>query len=213
MKRFKKRSSDFSFLFFALVVLVAGSTFAPRAAQAQGEASAMQYEQASDLTQGFFVGAHLAGHRVAYEDAHRENGIGGGIEVGYGLNEYVGVFLAFEGAELGSAESRNTRYSSGYFDIGIEGTLPTGSAAVPFARVAYSGASATVGTTEYDFAFSLDGFTAEGGARYFVSESLALTGSVTYLSGTYDALGPPGAEGEQNFDNLRLGVGAVFYPF
>ena len=213
MKPFKKRFSDFSVLFSAFVVLVAGSTFAPQAAQAQGEAAAMQNEQASALTQGFFVGAHVAGHRVAYEDAHRENGIGGGVEVGYGINRYVGVFFALEGAELGSAESRNTRYSSGYFDIGIEGTLPTGSAAVPFARVAYSGGSATLGATEYDFAFSLSGFTAEGGARYFVSESLALTGSVTYLSGTYDSLGAPGAEGEQDFENLRLGIGAVFYPF
>ena len=173
----------------------------------------MQYEQASGLTQGFFVGAHVAGHRVAYENTHHENGIGGSVEVGYGLNEYVGAFLAFEGAELGYAENRSTRYAAVYLEAGIEGTLPTGSPAVPFVRAFYSEAGGTLGAAKRDFTFSLNGYAAEGGVRYFLSESFAFTGSITYLSGTYDSLGAPGAEGEQNFDNLRLGVGAVFYPF
>jgi hypothetical protein len=173
-----KRSTSGSFLLAALAAFVV-------AAPAHGQRS---------TTRGLNVGVHLSGASLKVEDGDaRDDGAGGGIHVGYGINRTIMILLQLDGhgfmLDDGSIEGE---WTLAHADLGARfhfaSTLRRW---VPYLEASLTGMGVTVkdpvveGQEESDVTFGGGGFSGGGGILFYLKETFALEAQLKLSGGQF----------------------------
>jgi hypothetical protein len=173
-----------SLIAFASIALAASAAFV-----VPGQALAQR-----STTRGLNVGAHLSGASLKVEDGDpRDDGAGGGIHIGYGINRTVELFLQLDGAGfMLDAGTIQGEWTMAHADLGARfhfaSTLRRW---VPYLQVALTGRGVTVKDAEIenqprnDVAFGGGGFSGGGGLLFYLTETLALDAELMLTAGQF----------------------------
>lgn len=168
---------------------------------------------------GFFIGAGVEGTGIKTTDAgaQTESGAGGGLLVGYGLNDRWALFAQGSGANIN--QTGGGTYTLGHLDLGIRMHFQSAlSPIVPFLQFGVSGRSASMtdpvsGSTSTGTG---GGVFAGGGLNMHMTPSVALSGAVTWAYGSFSNFSVDGntVGGQQPVDanSARLQLGIVWFP-
>ncbi|HEU0054576.1 MAG TPA: outer membrane beta-barrel protein, partial [Longimicrobium sp.] len=140
-------------------------------------------------TRGFSLGAFLNASGVQVEDSDAENGIGAGVQVGYGFGQHVTVFFRVTGTSVdspGNAEDDN--YTLGHADLGARYSFGTFSSKLrPFLGGAFSGRALSFNLIEGGTLETRGpAFTGSGGLEYFLSRNFALEAALSIAYGEFN---------------------------
>ena len=197
----------------AAAVLLAGA----------GQAAA----QERSSTRGLLLGAHVNATAIQLDEdggTDAENGIGGGLILGFGFSEQFSLFLRGDGASI--SEDSDTGEDGSFtlvnLDLGGRYTFGTTAAALrPYAEAGFSGTGLGFerpdGTQSADAVFSGAGLFLGGGLEYFFTPKAALNVGLAVGKGRFTAVTVDGGEAEdldedQDFTTSRLSIGVSFRP-
>jgi opacity protein-like surface antigen len=197
--------------------------------------------RASD-PRGLFVNGHVAGVQFKPDEdgSESEYGVGAGVQGGFNVTRYLGVFGAFDvasiGAEGGTLDDEelgvtieiDDRARLTQFEVGGRLNVPIGQRVLPYLDVAW--ARRTVrqdfslddGTDANDGSLTLrgDAIVVGLGFQYFFRPTLAFDVGGRLSSGTFDELEAElGGESETSDEDIdadaqvgRLTAGLTWYP-
>lgn len=180
--------------------------------------------QAQSDTDGFMLGVHLVGAGLepsgAGSDMHRGGGLG--LQLGYGFNDRIGVYLNLDGGSY-EVDDRGTEfsYSLATADLGVRVNFGNPSMRLrPWLNAALTGqarAHEAVGNGEtVEQTYSGGGLTAGGGVQYFFSRSLALDAGVLATAAAYTEVEEDDESSELTvglpFAQSRLQLGVTWHP-
>lgn len=171
-------------------------------------------------TRGLNLGVHLTGAALKVEDGDtRDDGAGGGIHVGYGINRSVTLFLQLDGAgfmvEGGSIEGE---WTMAHVDLGARyhfaSTLRRW---VPYLQASLTGRGVGVNDAvvedqpERDVSFAGGGISGGGGLLVYLRETLALDLQLMLSGGQFteirvDNVTVSGLEIDANSSRVSLGL-------
>jgi hypothetical protein len=178
-------------------------------------------------TRGLLLGAHLNGTAIQLDEdegTDAENGIGGGLIVGFGFSEQFSVFLRGDGANISedSDAGEDNTFTLVNLDLGGRYTFGSTAAALrPFAEAGFTatglGFELTDGTQSADVVFSGGGLFLGGGLEYFFTPKAALNVGLAVGKGRFTAVSVDGGDAEdldedQDFTTSRLSIGVSFRP-
>lgn len=173
------------------------------------------------------AGAHLNGAAIQLDEdegTDAENGIGGGLILGFGFSEQFSLFLRGDGANI--SEDNDTGEDDTFtlvnLDLGGRYTFgSTAAALLPYAQVGFSGTGLgfqlTDGTESGDIVFTGASLFLGGGLEYFFTPKAALNVGLDVGKGRFTAVSvdggdPEDLDEEQDFTTSRLSIGVSFRP-
>lgn len=164
--------------------------------------AAAQARSWSDPT-GFHVGLNFDGAAITYEDDDvAETGTGGGLNLGWGLNNLLTLYLEGAGATVETQDGLDT-YTLAHFDLGARfNFLSAEKKFRPYAVVGYSGIAAGMQIGGDLFTISGAGPSFGGGIAYFVSRKFAVDFGMKWTNGTF-------TEAEYRGDKETIDVSAA----
>jgi hypothetical protein len=171
-------------------------------------------------TRGLNLGLRVSGASLKVEDGDaRDDGAGGGIHIGYGINRTIMLLLQLDGhgfmLEDGTIEGE---WTLAHADLGARfhfaSTLRRW---VPYLEASLSGLGVTVkdpvveGQEESDVTFGGGGFTGGGGILFYLKETVALEAQLKISGGTFteieiDNVTVSGLEIDAGTSRFSLGV-------
>jgi hypothetical protein len=171
-------------------------------------------------TRGLNLGLRVSGASLKVEDGDaRDDGAGGGIHIGYGINRTIMLLLQLDGhgfmLEDGTIEGE---WTLAHADLGARfhfaSTLRRW---VPYLEASLSGLGVTVkdpvveGQEESDVTFGGGGFTGGGGILFYLKETVALEAHLKISGGTFteieiDNVTVSGLEIDAGTSRFSLGV-------
>ncbi len=147
--------------------------------------AAAQARSWSDPT-GFHVGLNFDGAAITYEgDDVAETGTGGGLSLGWGLNNLLTLVLQGAGATMETLDGLDT-YTLVHVDLAARFNFRSAERKFrPYAFVAYSGIGAGMDIGGDLFTISGAGPSLGGGIAYFVSRKVAVDFGLKWSNGTF----------------------------
>ncbi len=179
-------------------------------------------------TEGFSVSGnlsyiHWSSTELNQLDEQEPNGVGGGLRVGYGLNQRFELFVGIDGYSFAlNLPDEWTAFSMGSFCGGLRvnlgGTLQP---IRPYVEVGYAGQSFTIDPivlnngdpTLYELRMNGSALIASTGINYFLTQKLALNASVGGSLGKMNSflLNDVGFTDRPDVRTLRATVGVSFF--
>jgi opacity protein-like surface antigen len=145
-------------------------------------------------------------------------GLGGGLRIGYGLNQRFEIFAHYDAHKFNFREDWDKyRLSAlgGGVKVNFGGTLQ---ALRPFVEVGVVNQRLVIDPVLFNgrlFEYLLRGLAvqANGGVQYFVSPQLALRGNVGFSAGKFSSfqLNRDGIEDRPDVKTFRVGVGVSYF--
>ncbi|HEX4683469.1 MAG TPA: outer membrane beta-barrel protein [Gemmatimonadaceae bacterium] len=184
-------------------------------ASAQAQMSGMNTMKSRSA--GFFLGAGFEGTGIRSTDAGSptESGAGGGLLVGYGLNNTWSLFAQGSGANINENSGAGT-YTLGHLDLGARVHFRAGpNAVVPFLQFGLSGRSASSTVNGSTSTGTGGGVFAGGGLNVHMTPSVALSGAVTWAFGSFSNFSVDGGTvdaGSVDATSARVHLGLVWFP-
>lgn len=178
-------------------------------------------------TRGLMLGVHLNAAAIQLDEdegSDAENGIGGGLILGFGFSEQLSLFLRGDAAEISEDNDTGEDGSFTLVNLDLGGRYTFGSTAAalrPYAELGFSGTGLgfelTDGTQSADGVFSGAGLFLGGGLEYFFTPKAALNVGLTVGKGRFTAATVDGGSAEdldedQDFTTSRLAIGVSFRP-
>lgn len=174
---------------------------------------------AASSTKGFFIGAHLNGSEVTFDEADFEeessNGGGLGLQLGYGFTPQFALFADLTAAGL------EDETAFGHFDFGVRYafTSPT-RRWVPSIDAAITGRVLARDDAEFegetaDVELFGGGFTLGVGLQYYTAPSWAIGAAVKWTSGEFDSFRVDNVtiDGlEIDATSTRFNIGVTWFP-
>lgn len=175
-------------------------------------------------TRGFNLGIHLSGASLKVEDQDRNDAGGGGIQVGYGLNRNITVFVQLDGAQFDEQATRNLEgdWTMGHVDLGVRYYFANSLRSwIPYLLAAFDYRAVAVNDPVVDdlqrdeVEISGGGLSLGGGLHYYVAESVALDTHLIWTAGEFNTLRIDNAS-VTGFDvdakSTRFNLGLVWWP-
>ena len=174
---------------------------------------------AASSTKGFFLGAHLNGSEVTFDEEGFEeessNGGGLGFQLGYGFTPRFALFID------GTAAGLEDETTFGHFDFGVRYafTSPT-RRWVPSIDAAFTGRVLARDDAEFegetvDVELFGGGFTLGAGIQYYTTPSWAIGAGIKWTSGEFDSFKVDNVtiDGlEIDATSTRFNIGVTWYP-
>ena len=197
---------------------------APTAAYAQMVDDPAPIVRDASSTDGLFLHARLGGHGIAYENAGDAEGGGLGLRAGYGFSDRFTLYLGIEGAGVKGGRGfegleANDDYGLVYLELGSRFHFRRGRQLVPYADLAVSvigvGYEGTGSYAQDDITYGGAGLSLGGGVLYFLSETIALDGGLSFTPGSLMEVDIDGRTEDVDIalTGARLHVGITLYPF
>ena len=179
----------------------------------------------SSRTQGLFVGGHFEGASLVVEDSDRSNGGGGGLLVGYALENGIGVFAQLDGSNVDVRNQPDVqgKWTIAHLDLGLRYHFANPErSAVPYLQAAVSARDvrvkevAVVSPTPTDEVDASGfGVTVGGGVLLHPAPSFAfeiglLFGWGKLSKAELDGVAVP--EFEADVQSSRLNMGVIWWP-
>lgn len=166
---------------------VLGSLLAlPAGAQAQ-----------SSTTQGLSLGFHLSGASLTVEGEDGNGAAGGGLSVGYGVNQKIMLFAQLDAAQFDDQVSGDVEgdWRLGHADLGVRYHFAnTERRWVPYAQAAFTFRAVSVedpsvdGAQRNEVELSGGGLTLGGGVAVYISEAFSLDAQLLWTGGEFTTL-------------------------
>jgi opacity protein-like surface antigen len=190
-------------------------------ALAAAAAPATAQLDAPSKTNGFSVGLHLVGNSFdtdADDDFDEFTGGGLGLELAYGFNSGLALFLDVSGNGLESDDAdEDATDGAVHVDLGARYNFGGGRRSlVPFLEAAMTGfAISGEDDVADDVVISGAGVTIGGGVQYFVRRNLSLNAGVRLTNGALTQVEVDGDSEDiedQHFTSSRVILGATWHP-
>ena len=138
-------------------------------------------------TRGFVLGGFASASAIQVEDSDAENGIGGGLHLGFGFNDRISVFLRGTTATINSPDEGFDDYTLRHADLGVRYTFGTSAAALrPYVAGALSGRSLKFDLGGQTLETRGPALTGSGGVEYFISPTFAIDAVLLISYGTFN---------------------------
>jgi hypothetical protein len=183
---------------------------------------AFAQDELKSHTRGFVLGGHFNSSAVQVDEegsGGAEQGVGGGVNLGYGVSEHVTVFLRGDFANIDYENGDIGSYVLGNVDLGGRYTFGSYLAALrPYAELGFTGSSIhdqvdqdgeTLDVTLMGGAIMLG-----GGLEYFLTEHVAVDGGLILGKGRFTTANVEGETfdiDEFDYTSTRLNVGVNFH--
>jgi len=165
---------------------------------------------------GFFIGLGAEGNAIRGNESQSvtESGGGGSMTLGYGFGQHWSMYADASGANI-NADGGGS-YSLGHADLGARVHFRAGpNIVVPFLQAGVAGRAIAEDFQGSRITGSGAGFSFGGGLNAHFSPKVALTGAVTWTTGSFTHFTEDGASfASPSFDatSARFQLGLLWFP-